>query len=316
MEVTKLLHQFMREVNTHLTNIETKIDTLGKRVSAVELKVYDIKNMNDNFDPLNAINNIMKWRGDELRKEKLAKIFETIQFIEDIGSYNRGIWNSIEHFAQLCQNIIPKTDSSWKVWWTQASDNISFDDIRRNTNDKFILEIVDNYLTQTSLPQTTGYFSIITDYIQKTPVEIVNEGLFALLNNEGEGKCRELQTLIREMGDGDPQRYIEDYYTYFNRNSENSFDVSSFVDSFLINDEWCMVDGDEVYKEPSNITIVCHRIKNMCSPYGYNRNVDYCLDNAEELKSTYAKVRNTLGWLYFGGRLVVNPTGAVMSLLL
>lgn len=131
--------------------------------------------------------------------------------------------------------------------------------------------------------------------------------------------CKKLESKIRELDD-DPAQFIEDHCTALLDSNiateEEKERVKQFAEAFAL-DEWVLVDDDNETcpDDVDYVTWSLRKVRASCSIYGYNSTVDHVINTAGEYKSTCSRLKTTIEWVYFGGRLAVDPTGALLSLL-
>ena len=182
-------------------------------------------------------------------------------------------------------------------------------------------EIVQQILKEQEVhARTASSWTIYLSHAE-SDVDQVKDILTERLDKSGFDICKRLQQQIRDLGQADPGQFIEDHCSALVKNSseytgEQTERIKQFADAFAMGEEWVMVESGAPEPEDLDwLNWAMRKIRNSCSLYGYNSNVDHLIDTADNYKATCRHVKTTIEWMYFGGRLAVDPTGAVLSLL-
>lgn len=285
------------------------------------------------------------------KQEILKRIWCIIWDLENIGDGNAKVWAALETYVQIVDSMQPET-SSWNVmeWWYSAQGLLSFDDVRKevdaaraNADEErlALLLRVREWVDEAEKRQEEekaellkSQWSILSNAPLTPPIQAVKEVILGHLDNSGIALCKELQELIAKLDEKDPVQFLIDHcvvYVQSDRQIEDSTEfvddparltmaqqekLRQFVETFVIGDDWVHVPSDgESIKEPNIFSKTCSHVKNACSVYGYHPAIDTVIDTADEYKHTAKRVKTTIDWIYFGGRMVVDPYGAAFSLL-
>lgn len=286
------------------------------------------------------------------KQEILKRIWCIIWDLENIGDRNAKVWAALEKYVQIVDSMQPET-SSWNVmeWWYSAQGLLSFEDLRNavdsacgsaeHDTQRIVLRSVREWIDEAEQRQEEekaellkSQWNILSNAPLTPPIQAVKEVILSHLDNSGIALCKELQELIGKLDEKDPVQFLIDHcvvYVQSDRQIEDSTEfvddparlsmeqqekLRQFVETFVIGDDWVHVPSDgESIKEPNIFSKTCSHVKNACSLYGYHPAIDTVIDTADEYKHTAKRVKNTIDWIYFGGRMVVDPYGAAFSLL-
>jgi len=262
----------------------------------------------------------------------LRKVFNLMKSLNEIGEKNEHIFHCLNVYIEILQGLKPTQDSwTWSQWWF-TTQKITLTDIKeaallaqKGESDKqkqaaleTILKVVDGILEeQRAYAETQSTWAVYLSTAEPD-ADQVKDKLNSMLDKSGFEICKQLENSIREFGD-DTAQFIEDHCAALlgcDISEEQRERVKQFADAFALNDWVFVSDGkDEEEEEVDYITWTLRKVREACSIYGYNSSIDHVIDTAGEYKSTCSRVKTTIEWVYFGGRLAVDPTGAMLSLL-
>ena|SRR3990167_44743 len=328
------LKQQLSEYQNYFNNNLTK----DLSVSTIVADPYDTKEK-EQFKKFIDANKEAKRKRKESKRTKemkiLYEIFSTIKLLDEVGVRNSQIFKELETLVEIINSIKP-AEAGWTLtyWWGQAQ-TLTIAELTRNLEERLekkheetckekiealeaILVIVKSITAEQDKHRVSA--SIWNLYVTTAEPDItqVKTAITKKLDNSGFELCKKLQELIKSLDSRDPAKFLEDHCQALVDDSEFSEDqmnrVKQFAEAYVIGDDWVLVDSDEE-ADPDWFTWGCRKIKSVCTLYGYNKTIDGWLDSANEYKSTCSRVKTTIEWAYFGGRLIVDPTGAVLSLL-
>jgi len=293
-----------------------------------------------NCDPTESFNEFMRCnrkaqarlnaQKQEAKLKELKEIFSYMKSLTAIGKKNEHIFACINLYIELLQEIKPTTEGwTWTQWWF-STQQVTLVDIKQSLimrleteeNQEIVAclttiqNIVDEILEEQKIhAETESSWSLYRESAD-SDVDQVKEKLNEALDKSGFEICRKLENTIRHLGD-DPAQFIEDHCAALldSVTEEQKEKVKEFAEAFALHD-WVLVNEDNTPEEEVDfITATLRKVRQSCSIYGYNSSVDHAINTAGEYKATCARLKNTIEWVYFGGRLAVDPTGAMLSLL-
>merc|ERR1712063_106654 len=267
--------------------------------------------------------------------QQLKSIFDNMKALDALGRHNEEIFECMRLYIGLLQELQPAEETwTWTQWWssTQSVTLTSMQEelrirMEKEEDDRVcgylitLNEIVQQILKEQEIHARTA--SSWTLYLShaESDVNQVKDILTERLDKSGFEICKRLQQEIRDLGQDEPGQFIVDHCSALVKSSpeytgEQTERIRQFADTFAMGEEWVMVESGTPESEDLDwLNWTMRKIRNSCSLYGYNSNVDHLIDTADNYKATCRHVKTTIEWMYFGGRLVVDPTGAVLSLL-
>lgn len=266
--------------------------------------------------------------------ESLKSIFENMKKLDDIGKKNQHIFESINLYFEILKDIQPKSDGwTWTQWWYSA-EKVTLATLKETVSSR--LEKEENEVIKSRLQEISDVIEIIFKsqeehaktasswslYVASAEPDVdqVKQQLTSKIDKSGFEICKQLEQSIRDLDEKDPAKFIEDHCSALLKDStiteEQQERIKQFADTFAIGNDWVLVsDERDPEDEIDSVNWTLKKIRQSCSIYGYHPSMDHILDTAGEYKSTCSSLKNTIEWVYFGGRLAVDPTGALLSLL-
>eukprot|EP00339_Tiarina_fusa_P002729 CAMPEP_0117047642 /NCGR_PEP_ID=MMETSP0472-20121206/32921_1 /TAXON_ID=693140 ORGANISM="Tiarina fusus, Strain LIS" /NCGR_SAMPLE_ID=MMETSP0472 /ASSEMBLY_ACC=CAM_ASM_000603 /LENGTH=298 /DNA_ID=CAMNT_0004760413 /DNA_START=177 /DNA_END=1070 /DNA_ORIENTATION=- len=264
----------------------------------------------------------------QTKMKLLKEVFTLMKQLTAIGKKNEHTFECITLYIEILKEIQPSTDGwTWTQWW-YSTQNVTLIDIKEaialrnneekdSTNLQTLLDIIEEILEEQKAHAATESSWSLYRSSAASDVDIVKTKLNDLLDKSGFEICKKLETTIRDLDD-DPSQFIEDHCSALlgcDISEEEKGRVQEFAEAFALND-WVLVTEESSPEDDVDyITWTLRKIKDSCTLYGYNDSVDHVLNTAGEYKSTCSRVKKTIEWVYFGGRLAVDPAGAMLSLL-
>merc|ERR1712137_715657 len=252
--------------------------------------------------------------------QQLKSIFDNMKALDALGRHNEEIFECMRLYIGLLQELQPAEETLTSMQEELRIRMEKEEDERVCGRLITLNEIVQQILKEQEVhARTAASWSIYLSNAE-SDVNQVKDILTERLDKSGFDICKKLQVQIRDLGQEDPGQFIEEHCSALVKSSpeytgEQTERIEQFADAFAIGEEWVLVESGAEPEDLDWLNWAMRKIRDTCSLYGYNNNVDHLIDTADNYKATCRHVKTTIEWMYFGGRLVVDPTGAVLSLL-